>query len=211
MIHRMAAFKPLGMFPIIMHEAIVNAFSGFIWVYALFLIALSTATFAAYQTASEDQEDFPKSSFIRTPHSLFKLTFGLLDTGYELQSRFTYLGLMLFVFYLTYGNIILMNVLIAMVNDTYKKIFDITDKCWIEIQLGYVLLIESWFPFVKRRYQMGDLKKHLKEKDEPPRRENIFFGKEKGTYLRDKNDQRHYIVLPTSRGISELVPNFNVR
>ena len=137
----LSAWRSCGMFPLIMHEALVaDLLASFLCVYVLVLAAGTAATFCAYQTAPQPVPDF--DHFGRSIFSLFQLTFGLLDTGYVTEARNEGIGVALFVLYLWFANILLLNLLIGMVADTYGTVREKYDKAWIWVQASHALMIE---------------------------------------------------------------------
>ena len=193
MVHRVAAFKRFGMFPIIMHHCLMkDFFTGFVWVFLLMLAGLSTATFTVYQTlADQSPSDFPATNFWWTPFSLLKLTFGLLETEYATQTRLAWIGITLFLLYLFFMNIVLFNLLISMLGTTYSRVYDIVDKHWIQIQLSYVLLMERWWLSLKFPNYQHNRCQLWKSKSEGTYEKN---GKDKLIFIPKEQSPQHHLI-----------------
>ena len=137
-----------GIFPVVMFEVFIGDFlRRFLWVFGLVLAATGTATFCAFQGAVfPDGMENPHESFWGSIFSTFKLTFGLLETDYVTKARSPAIGVMLFLVYIWLGHLLLLNLMIAMMVDTYSLTRQRQKEEWLLTMGCFAMLMDRRLP-----------------------------------------------------------------
>ncbi len=137
-------YEPTACFPDIIHKVFIeDLLKRWIPVFALTLLATASATFVIYQGTNPEVAEFPGSDYSVAIFSLFKLTYGLLDADYVYQSREPFIGTLLFIIYIWLGTTLLLNLLIAMMTETYTKEKKRYADAHIAIKASYALYLEK--------------------------------------------------------------------
>jgi len=124
--------------------------------------ALTSSDWAATPEPDPNQQYSSNTSyrtFAETFDSLYRLfTFGNIDYGTFSQTyedQHVVMPYLLYYLYTILASILLLNLLIAMMNDTYSSIKDKTELQWKLQRASIILEIERGFSFFKRRRPMS--------------------------------------------------------
>lgn len=141
----------IGMFPIVYFKVFKDDFiKSYSWIFVFILLGSTIATYCAYQGSEEIVPEIPKGDFADATFSVIKLTFGFLETDYVTGARLPGLGIFLFIVYVWLGHILLLNLFIAMVNDTYAAIKFQQQDAWIRIKAWFAMLMDRRLPSAAR-------------------------------------------------------------
>ena len=146
------ATRVMGMFPMVIFSVFKeDIIKRFVWIFLILLLGCSTAFYCTFQRLKIDA--FPNDSFWLSVLSTFELTFGFLDLDFATNARWAAIGVALMVFYVWLGNILLVNMLIAMVNDTYSSTKSEQARSWMHTKAWHALVMErrllksSWIQY----------------------------------------------------------------
>ena len=240
-IQYLAFWKHMGMFPFVMHKILVeDVLQKFLVAFIMILIGVSTAIYCTFQKYQLDPnitynttnitqleiEDFQMEdfrTFFSTVFLLIEVTFGMGEIeSFETRK----LSIFLFLAFLYLVNLVMMNMLIAMLSDTYTRTRKIMYKNWNWVEGILVLLIEShvstrfkikyeqldkhsmkdtclqytkWKPIVKYKYN-GKSRENLNSINGTPRDKMAQNGtpRDKKEKSTKPLNEFHVVILPRS-------------
>ena len=137
--------EAFGIFPVMLQRMIFLDLLRFLVIFLLIILSMSTAMYCAFRPTPQ-VDDY--STFWNTAFSLFKMTIGLQEVDRLTEARHPGIAIFLFVVYAVLGNILLLNVLIAMMNASYAAVSEKAPiYCLDTLQKAYItLLIERRLP-----------------------------------------------------------------
>ena len=151
----MLAYKWTGFFPIMIQRVLLKDIVRFSIVLILLLVAFVTSMYSAF-LATPSVSDY--DSFSSSLYSLFKLAVGLQDTESITQSRNRGTSIFLFVLFIILFNILLLNLLIAMMSDTYARTRDSVALSWPWMRANTALVLERRMcPCASLKYYPDDV------------------------------------------------------
>ena len=143
-------FRHFAMFAEMIYRIIRHDMGRFLVVYIITLTALSSAFFCIFQgTSTQDGSTENFRHFWLSAFTLFRMGLGLSDeVDVVTRSRIPGMGVVMFCVSVILVTLILFNILIAMMNETYVKIKKDVEKTWplfrVHSTLALVSLKESW-------------------------------------------------------------------
>ena len=137
--------EAFGIFPVMLQRMIFLDLLRFLLIFFLIIMSMSTAMYTVFRP-TPNVLDY--ATFWDTAYSLFKMTLGLQDVSNLTEARHPGIAILLFVVYAVLGNILLLNVLIAMMNASYSAVSEKAPVYHLEtLQRAYnTLLIERRLP-----------------------------------------------------------------
>ncbi|KAF0313003.1 Transient receptor potential cation channel subfamily V member 6 [Amphibalanus amphitrite] len=125
------AIQLTGPFVTMIFKIITNDMVTFFIIYSIFLLAFSQAFFFLYK-GSPNRASSKFSNYIDTWMGLFHMTLGDYDFGELSRSAYAPLMLITFVLFMVLVPILLLNMLIAMMGNTYATVVQQSEKEWVK-------------------------------------------------------------------------------
>uniref|UniRef100_A0A8D0L3G8 Transient receptor potential cation channel subfamily V member 2 n=1 Tax=Sphenodon punctatus TaxID=8508 RepID=A0A8D0L3G8_SPHPU len=170
MLYYTRGFQLTGMYSIMIQKIILRDLLRFIMVYVIFLFGFSTALVALTggaprpaQNESVPQEGDDKGRVVYggvliTSLELFKFTIGMGDLEFREHTKFKYFVMLLLLLYVILTYILLLNMLIALMNDTVSKVTETSESAWKLQRAIAILEIENtWLWRWKQKPRSGFL------------------------------------------------------
>jgi len=125
------ALKNVGMFTAIMRQVMTREVFNFLLVFFIGLIASGTALRHLLITeVTDDKEDI--SSLLQTLYSLFEVMVGLNDITIPEDAKQLWLIRIIFVVFITFCHILMLNILIAALNNAYHRLHEMKYQLWLQ-------------------------------------------------------------------------------
>ena len=163
-IQYLAFWRHMGMFPFVMHKILIeDVLQKFLVAFIMILIGISTAIYCTFQRYKVDASLLTDNTHteIDTFDTLFSTVFLLIEVTFGMGEIETFetrnLSIFMFLAFLYLVNLVMMNMLIAMLSDTYSRTRVVMDKNWNWVEGILALLIESHMPsYFKIKYEQLD-------------------------------------------------------
>ena len=148
-------FRDIGIFTSMLHRMVYSNLIYFFIAYGVVVIAFSGAfSCLVHSPAGDNPPEI--QTMLATSWSLLRFTVGLLDLDEsvsQLQSPF--LARTILFFFIVIAIVLLLNVLIAAMGDTYSDIAGKKDDLWRKLKYEAVLLMENRIPaFLRPKIQL---------------------------------------------------------
>ncbi|XP_037068831.1 transient receptor potential cation channel subfamily V member 6-like [Pollicipes pollicipes] len=135
------AIQLTGPFVTMVFKIITNDMVTFFIIYSIFLLAFTQAFFFLYRgTPNRATSKF--TTYIDTWMGLFHMTLGDYDFGELSRSAYAPLTLITFVLFMVLVPILLLNMLIAMMGNTYATVVQQSEKEWVKQWANIVITLE---------------------------------------------------------------------
>ncbi|KAK6194673.1 hypothetical protein SNE40_000264 [Patella caerulea] len=133
-------FKMVGPFVVMIYNMIQGDLFRFVIIYAIFVIGFSQAMFIVFR----DVESSPFNSIGESIMGMFIMSLGQFGDFYDSfsESKHQVMGKIIFLVYMVLVTLLLVNMLIAMMGNTYQLIAS-TEKEWLRQWAKIVLVVEQ--------------------------------------------------------------------
>lgn len=145
-------FETVNQFTLMLRSMLIRDMVRFFTVYFFILLAFSFAFQAMIQIAPQTSQDL--SSPVSTMFTVFNMMLGMgdiltdtLEDDYAAVGRTTVFLKVLYILYVILGNIVLLNLVIAMMNDSYTYIQETQVANWRVGSVQLALSIQNLVPF----------------------------------------------------------------
>ncbi|MEE6468462.1 hypothetical protein FKM82_008289 [Ascaphus truei] len=168
MLYYTRGFQQTGIYSVMIQKTILRDILRFLFVYLVFLFgfaaALVTLTVEAPQEAgnstNEEQSGSgtANSGLYLTSLELFKFTIGMGDLEFNENLKFKHFFMFLLILYVVLTYILLLNMLIALMNETVNKVANESKSIW-KLQRAATILDIEWFfqRFLRKKWKTGHL------------------------------------------------------
>ncbi|CAF4148788.1 unnamed protein product, partial [Rotaria magnacalcarata] len=130
------AFRLTGPFVVMIYEMLFNDVLRFFIIYAVFLVGFSQAFFVLF-----DNNGF--SGFLLSVKQSFLGMLGDFDLDAYTETNYRYVSVILLIVYIIVVTILLLNLLIAMMGDTYGNVIEGATQIWHLERARIVFAIEN--------------------------------------------------------------------
>lgn len=139
------AVKDIGIFTAIMHRIVVRELSYFLVLFLIGTVACGTAMYMLFSmTAMQRPQEV--NSVIQTFFTLFKVLVGLDELDVLENVGRSWAAKILFVVFVLFCHILLLNMLIAAMNDRYIRLAEMRKVLWLQSRTKAVLFLERHLP-----------------------------------------------------------------
>ncbi|KYO33786.1 transient receptor potential cation channel subfamily V member 2 isoform X1 [Alligator mississippiensis] len=157
MLYYTRGFQCTGMYSVMIQKTILRDLLRFLLVYGLFLFGFSAALVTltgeppsaaqnkSVTQAEEDKGRFGYGRLFTTSLELFKFTIGMGDLEFQEQVKFKYFVMLLLLLYIILTYILLLNMLIALMNETVTNVSGYSRSIWKLQRTTAILEIEKHF------------------------------------------------------------------
>lgn len=141
-------FRKIGFYVVVIREMILEDLIRFLLIFIVFLGGFSVAFISLFrETNDEHFTAFPQTLFALFKMMLFDFSVLKLDDAVS-----SGLATALFVFYVVITGVLLLNLLIAMMNNTYSRIIAQSKAQWELERASLIMLVERRIPFSLQKY-----------------------------------------------------------
>ncbi|XP_074641363.1 transient receptor potential cation channel subfamily V member 5-like [Tubulanus polymorphus] len=143
-------FKMVGPFVVMIYKMVRGDLLRFVIIYAVFMIGFSQAMFVVFRRVDADQTIF--SNAIEAMVGMFIMSLGEFGDIYEQleESNHARLGKVIFVAHMVLVTLLLVNMLIAMMGNTYQMVTE-TQGEWLRQWASILLVVEQGVSANKRK------------------------------------------------------------
>ncbi|ESO92828.1 hypothetical protein LOTGIDRAFT_216486 [Lottia gigantea] len=133
-------FRTVGPFVVMIYKMIKGDLLRFVIIYVIFLIGFSQAMFIVFR----EVENSPFNSIGESIVAMFVMSVGQFADFYDslIESKHMIMGRIIFMVYMVLVTLLLVNMLIAMMGNTYQLIAS-TEKEWLRQWAKIVLVVEQ--------------------------------------------------------------------
>ena len=138
-------FRNMAFFTLVMQRMVVRELTYFTLAFLTLLLGFGLAMHGLYSGLGVDgpaQVGTPARTFF----SMFRVVVGLEELDIADEASTPWFVRFLFFLFVLFSNIMLLNMLIAAMNNTYNEIAPLRDVIWLQLRLKAVLLIERRLP-----------------------------------------------------------------
>ena len=149
-------FRDIGIFTAMLNRMVYSDLIYFFIAYGFVVIAFSGAFSCLVNTPTAGDSPPEMQTLLETSWSLLRFTVGLLDLDEAVtQLQSPVLARTLLFFFIVISIVLLLNVLIAAMGDTYADIAGKKDNLWRKLKYEAVLLMENRIPvFLRPKIQL---------------------------------------------------------
>ena len=141
------AFQNIGIFSVMLQRMITRELAYFAVVFVFIMTGFGTATYCLFQESIHGAPE-EVSSVHHALFSHFRLLVGLEELNIASESRLPWLIKLMFIMFVLLANILLLNMLIAAMNNTYSDLGkkNMKNLLWLRMRTKAVLMIERRLP-----------------------------------------------------------------
>ncbi|XP_063811887.1 transient receptor potential cation channel subfamily V member 3-like [Pseudophryne corroboree] len=150
-------FQSLGIYSVMIQNAILNDVLKFLLVYVLFLLGFGIALASLIEHCSDGNECSAYNGFRKAVMELFKLTIGLGDLELQQDSKYPVLFMILLIIYVILTFVLLLNMLIALMGETVDNISKQSKNIWKLQRARTILTFEKSLPVcIRDMFKLGE-------------------------------------------------------
>ncbi|XP_030078287.1 transient receptor potential cation channel subfamily V member 1 [Microcaecilia unicolor] len=174
MLYYTRGFQLTGIYSVMIQKTILRDILRFLFVYIVFLFGFAAALVtlnggAPAETGNSTSTNDDRGNYgglYITTLELFKFTIGMGDLEFNENLKFKHLFMFLLILYVVLTYILLLNMLIALMNDTVSKVSKESKSIWKLQRAVTILNIENCLPqFVRKKLRSGSIIKVGKSPD----------------------------------------------
>ncbi|KAK2148326.1 hypothetical protein LSH36_502g01055 [Paralvinella palmiformis] len=140
------ALKDVGIFTAMVYRMIIRELTNITVLIMIAVIAYGTGFDALWSNDDDVQRPNEVRSLYEIYFRLIKVTVGLEEFDVLDEAIMPWLAKVIFIGFLLLSQILLLNVLIAAMNNTYNQLASMKQVIGIHVLSGTILLIERWLP-----------------------------------------------------------------
>ena len=145
--------KPIGFFTIMVNRVIFGDLLRFLTVLFVIVIGFSSAINILMQTVQSEEGVPEKLATIRNSfYTMFRIMIGVEDYDFVVQSPYSFLIKVFYIMFVVLTTVMLMNMLIAQIGDTYAMVAIDKDIVWLKLRCSVILLLERRMPYCLKRW-----------------------------------------------------------
>ncbi|KAL7636477.1 UNVERIFIED_CONTAM: hypothetical protein RMT77_013252 [Armadillidium vulgare] len=136
------ALKLTGPFVVMIYKMISGDMFTFSIIYGIMLLGFTQAFFFLYKRSEIPDKDSKFMSYRTTWMALFHMTLGDYDYGGMNQNIYSAMTKFVFLIFTIMLPILLLNMLIAMMGNTYSTVISMSEKEWVKAWAKIVIALE---------------------------------------------------------------------
>lgn len=167
MLYYTRGFQHTGIYSVMIQKAILRDLLRFLMVYGIFLLGFATAIFTLAGKAPHNNSTLPGeekkeqdvyTGMLRTSLELFKFTIGMGDLEFHEHVKFKYFVMFLLLLFVILTYILLLNMLIALMNETVTNVSGDSESVWkLQRAIAILEIEKNWLWCGRKTQRSGSL------------------------------------------------------